>query len=254
MSKRKNLLGKKFSKWTVIEQTNSINHKSAWLCRCECGTEKAIRTETLTKTSKDCGCVRKKANDITGQRFGRWTVVAFSHFGGSRKHRFWICRCQCGTEKAIVDESLKNGDSKSCGCWKREWNRLPCGEAAMNVVRRNYTRTAKERGLVFELTTKQFKTITSSHCHYCGCPPIQKIEKVNNQKYAMNGNYLYNGIDRVDNNRGYTIDNCAPCCIVCNRAKHQMSEAEFFDWVTRVYERIKTTDIVSSAIELNSNP
>lgn len=52
--------------------------------------------------------------DLTGQRFNQWTVLGFSHFLGTRY--YWDCRCDCGTEKKILSPSLKNGDSKSCGC------------------------------------------------------------------------------------------------------------------------------------------
>ena len=49
-----------------------------------------------------------------------------------------------------------------------------------------------------------------------------------------NGDYTYNGIDRVDNTRGYTLDNVVPCCFKCNRAKDTMTKEEFLEWVGRV--------------------
>jgi hypothetical protein len=49
------------------------------------------------------------------------------------------------------------------------------------------------------------------------------------------GNYKYNGLDRVDNNRGYEKDNIVPCCETCNKAKLQMSLGEFLNWIKRVY-------------------
>lgn len=52
--------------------------------------------------------------DLTGQRFNQWTVLGFSHNIGTRY--YWNCRCDCGKEKAVIAPSLKNGDSKSCGC------------------------------------------------------------------------------------------------------------------------------------------
>lgn len=50
-----------------------------------------------------------------------------------------------------------------------------------------------------------------------------------------NGAYTYNGIDRVDNNKGYTITNSVPCCKDCNFAKRDMTHDEFIAWVTRVF-------------------
>jgi len=53
--------------------------------------------------------------DLKGQRFGRWTVLSFSH-QNSRKNNMWLCRCDCGTERTVTARSLKNGRSASCGC------------------------------------------------------------------------------------------------------------------------------------------
>lgn len=51
--------------------------------------------------------------------------------------------------------------------------------------------------------------------------------------------FTYNGLDRVDPSRGYATDNVVPACIVCNRAKADMSREEFHAWVGRVYSRIR---------------
>lgn len=60
----------------------------------------------------------KNAVDLTGAKFHRWTVV-----GGYQridKQSYWLCRCECGTEKIVASGSLKNGSSKSCGCYRSE--------------------------------------------------------------------------------------------------------------------------------------
>ena len=52
---------------------------------------------------------------LIGQRFGRWTVLSQAE----RKDRvqiYWVCRCDCGTEKEIAGYPLRNGESRSCGC------------------------------------------------------------------------------------------------------------------------------------------
>lgn len=56
--------------------------------------------------------------DITGRRFGRWKVIKFAAMRGHRA--FWLCRCKCGTEREVVSATLRNGQSKSCGCFLRE--------------------------------------------------------------------------------------------------------------------------------------
>jgi hypothetical protein len=194
-------------------------------------------------------------SDLTNKQFGRWTVLSFAEKRGNNK--YWNCICDCGTKKAVAGYSLVTKNSTSCGCWKREKASLPKGVAAMHAVHRNYTRIARERGLCFELTMEQFKQITSSRCHYCGAEPTQMIEKVKVAKHAMNGNYIYNGIDRVDNEQGYTIDNCVSCCITCNAGKRKMTKTDFLSWVERVYVHSitpQTKDLQNDVLNESSNP
>jgi hypothetical protein len=54
--------------------------------------------------------------DLTGKKFGDWTVLGFSHKHGA--FTCWLCRCACGNEKAVISTSLKNGKSGGCGHWK----------------------------------------------------------------------------------------------------------------------------------------
>lgn len=57
--------------------------------------------------------------DLTGLKFGRWTVVGFSHL--QKKIRvMWKCKCECGKTKAVCAGRLLAGTSKSCGCWRSE--------------------------------------------------------------------------------------------------------------------------------------
>lgn len=56
---------------------------------------------------------------MKGQRFGRWTVLGQMEFSktGERK---WLCRCDCGTERFVLERSLLYGGSQSCGCLRKE--------------------------------------------------------------------------------------------------------------------------------------
>lgn len=59
-----------------------------------------------------------KIVDLTGKKFGRWTVSRLSHRAG--KALYWACRCECGNEKNVFGGDLKRGESQSCGCRARE--------------------------------------------------------------------------------------------------------------------------------------
>jgi len=56
--------------------------------------------------------------DLTGQAFGRWTVIGRAEKKGGKTA--WLCRCECGTERVVIDNGLKRGKSKSCGCLRNE--------------------------------------------------------------------------------------------------------------------------------------
>jgi hypothetical protein len=56
--------------------------------------------------------------DITGQRFGRWTVLRRCPRRDNQRHTFWVCRCDCGTEREVVGCNLRLRGSSSCGCDK----------------------------------------------------------------------------------------------------------------------------------------
>src|SRR5882672_1662698 len=55
---------------------------------------------------------------LTGTHYGRWTVLGRSGRRGRRA--FWLCRCECGTEKSVPSNVLRDGQSQSCGCRQRE--------------------------------------------------------------------------------------------------------------------------------------
>ena len=61
-----------------------------------------------------------KRLELVGQRFGRLTVIAFSHIGHNR-NSCWLCKCDCGVEKVIAGNNLKKGVTKSCGCLRNEF-------------------------------------------------------------------------------------------------------------------------------------
>lgn len=60
--------------------------------------------------------------DLTGRRYGRFTVIKISSIGcGPTK---WHCRCDCGNERIVDGCRLKNGTSRSCGCLRSELQKI----------------------------------------------------------------------------------------------------------------------------------
>ncbi len=92
-----------------------------------------------------------------------------------------------------------------------------------------YVRGAKNRGLSFELTKDEFNAIITQRCFYCGSKPEQIL-----YKQGMQSKFLYNGIDRINNDIGYEIGNVIPCCRFCNMAKGRHTFSEFEKWIERL--------------------
>tara|TARA_R110002020_G_scaffold306484_10_gene522443 strand:- start:744 stop:1142 length:399 start_codon:yes stop_codon:yes gene_type:complete len=88
----------------------------------------------------------------------------------------------------------------------------------------NSKRSAKERGYVFELTKQEYGKITNSNCIYCG-----ELDGNEKKKYV--------GIDRVNNNDGYTISNCVPCCKICNSMKSNLTYYQFINHVEKIFKK-----------------
>jgi len=180
-----------------------------------------------------------KLIDLTNKKFGRWKVIKRVYPNTNDGKAKWLCECECGTKRAVSGHNLKQGISNSCGCLNKEnlnkANRLSLGIANMRGLILKYKRSAKIKKLEYTLTEQQFKELTSGNCYYCGESPKQ----IKKQKNTY-GNYIYNGIDRIDNNLGYTPENSVSCCKLCNYKKSNMDIQEFKDWIVKVYNNIRT--------------
>jgi hypothetical protein len=156
-----------------------------------------------------------------------------------RRATMWLCRCGCGTVKEFKRNNVQRG-TQSCGCLriKNKWffDVTLLEISAIRNVLANYKNNAKRRNLSYELTFKQFYELTQRPCYYCGAIRTNKSAVQYQAKNKINKPFHYNGIDRLDNNEGYTSDNCVSACYSCNHAKHQKDQKEFLDWIKRIYE------------------
>lgn len=167
--------------------------------------------------------------DLTNKTFNRLTGIKYLYV---EKHGsvLWLCKCICGKERIVKASSLKSGRVKSCGCLVKEQlkdlhthAKLSLGEASFNSIYRTYKRNASNRNLLFELNKIDFKYLLKQNCYYCNSEPKLVQKSTHN-----NGNFIYNGIDRVDNNKGYVLDNCVSCCRSCNISKHNITKKIIF--------------------------
>lgn len=190
--------------------------------------------------------------DLTGKTFGRWYVVRYAIEHLSKK-AFFLCRCECGTEKTVDGTSLREGRSKSCGCYRvavnmesEGRNTKPYGYSALTSLYSNYKLRSRKKNQDFTLTKAEFECLTKEPCEYCGMPAVQVFDNG-----GTTTPYFYNGLDRRDNNKGYTPYNSAPCCKTCNLAKHTLTLEEFIMWIDRLIKFRTNLKVMPSASERN---
>jgi hypothetical protein len=206
-------------------------------CRCDCGVEKEFNVQHLkTKHTKSCGCDRVVNSRMKiGDRFGKLVVIEAPYRklfkGGQQRVSVVKCRCDCGNVKELRTAHLQHAKgTKGCGCGKK----LAYGESSLNELFYSYKTNAKSRKHLFDLTKEEFKKLTKQNCYYCGMEPRQ-VSKRNNKHRAHNGNYIYNGIDRLDNSKGYTVENSVPCCKMCNLFKNKYTKQEFLAHIQQIH-------------------
>lgn len=168
-------------------------------------------------------------SEMIGKKYHRLTVLSMA--GRSSRKRYCNVKCDCGVEKKVVKHHLLDEKTKSCGCLTKErmLNQNKNKDSNFQRVFKTYIRSAKIRRLDFNLSKEEFVSLTQQNCHYCGEPPSNKCSS---SKYQQQ--YIYNGIDRVDNRLGYIKENCVPCCFICNNAKHSMDYLTFTNWIKRI--------------------
>ncbi len=138
--------------------------------------------------------------DLTGQRFGRLIAVSI---GSDRRH--WTCLCDCGRSVNVRSDCLKSGNSRSCGCLKRD-SATKHGHSHKNAATPP-TRTYTSWQAMWTRCTKE----SSDNFKYYGANGITVCER-----WKDFGAFLCDmgerpagtSIDRIDNSRGYKPGNC----------------------------------------------
>lgn len=214
-----NIEGQKFGQLTAIEIIHIRDDKGKsrrlWKCECECGGEKVCKANELTSGYyTHCGCKW----DLLDKKFGSLTVI--ERIPGEKPK--WLCQCDCGNEYTWTTNQLIKKNSHHCGCKKSELARRSAKarsgtfstKASVNNLINSYRVGAKRRRYTWDLTPERAEELFSSNCYYCNAKPSNV-----SQGTISSPDFIYNGIDRYDNEKGYIEGNVVPCCTNCNKAK-----------------------------------
>ncbi len=182
---------------------------------------------------------------MIGKTFGKLKVLTAGPVEGTIRRSFWLCQCECGNIKNVRETSLLRFKALSCGCLRGQHIKQDDGSIQLLKDKWSkatiwrlyqYKHSAKVRGHAFTLSDEEFYTLIKQDCFYCGRPP-SNVAKVPTRDTGSkrSESFMYNGIDRVDNLKGYELDNTVACCIDCNRAKRSLTQEDFLNLVKRIY-------------------
>ncbi len=158
-----------------------------------------------------------------GKRFGR--LVSISVVPGSKRRKPLVrCLCDCGQGRRVRPHSLNKGLITQCARCSVEAARTARQRVTpehKRLMKRevSYKMNARLKGHEWAIDRIAFRQIVSLPCRYCGKEPS-------------------GGIDRIDNHIGYTVENSAPCCSICNYAKRDMTEAQFMAWIKSAHDHL----------------
>ncbi len=194
-----------------------------------------------------CRACRPSFNPpVVGVKYGKITVIEVLGIGrdlGLRSRgRIVRGQCECGGYWTGPIDSLRRGNTRSCGC-------LPTGKipnpnkegVAVRHVLCGYKRHAARRGLSWELSDQEFYALIRGTCFYCGSPPSNVAHSDRNRDGGKPrktvSRVVYSGIDRKDNDLGYTTANSVSCCATCNYGKRGLTTEAFLAHMKAIHDQ-----------------
>lgn len=185
-----------------------------------------VKQETIERYTKfvglDFGCIHVDSIDLSKIKSNRI---------------YFNCTCNaCGRKLRIRSDGLRKtrvGCNKCMGVWRKSnFEKIESENPIKKDIRNKYSHfkcAAIKRGINFDLTNDDVLNICEQKCFYCG------------KERCL-------GIDRLDNSKGYTIDNCVPCCGCCNKMKMGLEPNFFLEQIEKIHnniEAIKSSSTIS---------
>lgn len=167
-----------------------------------------------------------------------------------KRHKYYFIQCKkCGTifsrRASVIKENLGTIQCSNC---RRDRFGKP-----LNVLEYKmycfYRSGAKQRGINWNLSEEEFKSIIKQNCYYCNEEPSR------HQSVSYRDDYeLVNGIDRIDSSKGYLMDNCVPCCNTCNLMKNTLPKDIFLNKISQIYNHsIKSSTTIPKGSTSQAN-
>lgn len=165
-----------------------------------------------------------KYKQLIGKTIGCLTILDIDLSKPNRIYFKCICN-NCKRQLLVRSDGIyedRKGCSKCLGEWRRQNFKRIYKDLLPKDIRNKYIHfkcNALNRNIKFELTPEQVVKLCEQDCFYCG------------RKRCL-------GIDRLDNSKDYTIENCVPCCGCCNRMKMDLTLSYFLNQIKKIYTNV----------------
>lgn len=139
MGKKLNLIGKKFNRLTILEETNKrdVTGGIIYKCLCDCGEITYLNGSNVFRGKiLSCGCTKLKYN-LTNKKYGDLIVLERAKRPKYRSSgvSFWKCKCVCGQITIKDQGELLRGNTVSCGCKTIEnLSKAHLGKGIINMI------------------------------------------------------------------------------------------------------------------------
>ena len=214
------LTGQRFGRLVVLYKAQSQTAPSGtvrtmWHCRCDCGNEVDRSSANLRKVPvPSCGCYKRerttetRLEDLTGQRFGR--LVVLERADNISGLTAWKCKCDCGNEIIAIANNLKRGHTKSCGCFRVD-HTTQAKTVHGFTNKRIYSVWCTIKDRCYDVNNPSYHRYGGRGITMCGewkNNPEAFIQWAYANGYDDQAAYGNCTLDRIDNSRGYSPDNC----------------------------------------------
>jgi hypothetical protein len=189
-----------------------------------------------------------KRKDWTNQKYGKLTFLKPTNKLANGGSVIWKAKCDCGSICFLLPADAKRGSRKSCGCLPPN---ADGGNSRIYEPRISSARAIKNNAYK-DCDFDIFYTLSQMPCHYCGRPPHRTYNLSSSkttrykisERQKLDGYFTYNGLDRIDSNKGHTKDNIVPCCSTCNYMKRIMGYVEFLSHVELMHNHIRSNNFL----------
>ena len=146
----------------------------------------------------------KNFNDLIGHKFGKLTVI--KNVGTNKRHNtLWLCKCECGNNKIVARDKLITGNTKSCGCLKKQHCSSLHKTHSLSNTKIGYTwRGMKSR--CYNPKNENYKNYGGRGIKVCD---EWLNDFMNFYNWSINNGYKEDlSIDRINSDGNYEPNNC----------------------------------------------